>query len=149
MYKKMDPPPLFCEGAARAHFSWHMLGGGNAFDAFMPPVFKEMIKKYPAAEAPRMHQDFTRLNFGWWYYYGDTVQPDMYEYGTSRAAAWDCPITLTVELNLLRKSPRYEDVFEVLRRWEEARATNWLTESQKKQLKNLEQEHILLINEHI
>ena len=36
---------------------------------------------------------------------------------------------------------------EVLRRWEEVRATNWLTAAQKEELKNLEQEHILLINE--
>ena len=66
VWKRFDPSPLFTEGAAKAHFSWHHLSGGNAFDIFPPAVFKEMIRRYPAEEAPRMREDFTRLNFGWW-----------------------------------------------------------------------------------
>lgn len=81
--KKLGSQPLFTEGAAKAHFSWHFLSGGNAFDVFPMDVFKAKIAQFPAEEAPRMRQDFTRLNFGWWAYREDT-QPDMYEYGTSR-----------------------------------------------------------------
>ena len=94
-----------------------------------------------------MKQDFTRLNFGWWAYYGGRTQPDMYEYGTSRAAAWDCPITLTHHADQYCIGERLPDVLEVLRRWEEVRATNWLTKEQKLALQNVEQEHTLLINE--
>ena len=36
---------------------------------------------------------------------------------------------------------------EVLRRWEEVRARHWLTDEQKEMLKDLKQEHILLVNE--
>ena len=147
VYKKLKNKPLFAEGAAKAHFSWHMLSGGNAFDIFKPPVFKAMIKMHPAAEAPRMQNDFTRVNFGWWGFYGAETQPDMFEFGTSRAAAWDCPATLQANRERFREAPRFGDVFEVLRRWEEVRATHWLTQEQKEELKNLEQEHILLINE--
>ena len=35
----------------------------------------------------------------------------------------------------------------MIRRWEEVRASNWLTAEQKEELKNLDQEHTLLINE--
>jgi hypothetical protein len=36
---------------------------------------------------------------------------------------------------------------EVFRRWEEVRARHWLSDEQKEMLKNLKQEHILLVNE--
>ncbi|MCL2815972.1 MAG: hypothetical protein FWD23_15355, partial [Oscillospiraceae bacterium] len=147
IYKKLSPPPLFTEGAAKAHFSWHMLSGGNAFDVFPPEVFKEKIRRFPCEEAPRMRQDFTRINFGWWGYWAPETQPDMWEYATSRAAAWDCPVGLQVNLETFANHPRTPDNFEVIRRWEDVRAKKWLTEKQKEGLKNLEQEHILLINE--
>ncbi|NLM78555.1 MAG: hypothetical protein GX173_10790 [Ruminococcaceae bacterium] len=145
--KKLNPAPLFTEGAAKAHFSWHFLSGGNAFDIFDPEVFKEKIREYPAEEAPRMQHDFTRLNFGWWGFWALRTQPDMYEYGTSRAAAWDCPVTIMEKMDAFKTHPRTDDILEVMRRWEDVRAKNWLTAEQKKELQNLEQEHILLINE--
>ena len=152
VYKRLDPEPLFAEGAAKSHFSWHMLSRGNAFDTFRPEVIKEMTRKHPAAEAPMMKKNFTGLNFGWLGYWvpGEgTVgtQPDMLEYVTSRAAAWDCPISIQAGLEKFKKHPRTADNLEVLRRWEEAREKDWLTEEQKEDLQNLDQEHILLINE--
>ena len=147
VWKKMTEEPILSEGAAKAHFSWHMLSGGNAFDVFKPDVFKKMIAEHPAQEIKRMQNDFTRVNFGWWCFWGVETQADQYEYATSRAAAWDCPATVQGDLRLFSENPRLYDVLEVLRRWEEVRATNWLTKEQKEQLKNLEQEHILLINE--
>ena len=147
VYKKLDPAPLFTEGAARAHFSWHFLSGGNAFDIFQPGEFKEKIAEFPAEEAPRMRQDFTRINFGWWGFWSPGTQPDMFEYGTSRAAAWDCPVTIQENIEAFKSHPRTSDIMEVMRRWEDVRAQKWLTEEQKLALQNLEQEHILLINE--
>lgn len=147
VYTKLDNPPLFTEGAARAHFSWHFLSGGNAFDVFKPDVFKEKIREFPCAEAPQIRQDFTRLNFGWWGFWATGTQPDMYEYGTSRAAAWDCPVTMMANVGAFKSHPRTDDILEVMRRWEDVRAKKWLTEEQKLELQNLAQEHILLINE--
>ena len=146
VYKKLSPAPLLGEGAAKAHFSWHMLSGGNAFDIFPTNIFKEKIAEHPAEEAPRMAMDFTRLNFGWWAFFDDT-QPDTYEYGTSRAAAWDCPATMQANLNRFATNPRTADVMEVMRRWEDVRAIGWLTPLQKMALRDTEQEHTLLINE--
>lgn len=147
VYKKLDPAPMYTEGAAKAHFSWHFLSGGNAFDVFPPEVFKEKIRQFPAEEAPRMRHDFTRLNFGWWAFWAPQTQPDMYEYGTSRAAAWDCPITIHENIAAFKSHPRTDDIFEVMKRWEDVRANGWLTEEHKLALRDLEQEHILLINE--
>jgi len=145
--KKFNTPPIYREGAAKSHFSWHYMSGGNAFDIFPPEIFKEKIKQYPAEEAPRMKQDFTRLNFGWWGFWEDGTQPVMFEYGTSRAAAWDCPVTLQAYPEKFRKSARIDDIMEVMRRWEDVRKKNWLTNAQREKLKYLEKEHILLINE--
>ncbi len=146
VYKKLNKEPVYCEGAAKSHFSWHMITGGNAFDVFPTAVFKEKIVEFPFDEAAKVKNDFTRVNFGWWGYYEDT-QPDIYEFGTSRAAAWDCPVTMQCNLKNFKANARTEDNFEVLRRWEDVRAKKWLTEEQKEELKNPKQEHILIINE--
>ena len=147
VYKKLDPAPAFCEGAAKAHFSWHMLSGANAFDIFRPEVFKEMIGKHPIPEAIEMKKDFTRVNFGWWQFWGAGTQADQFEYSSAKATAWDCPATMISDRKFFGENPRLYDCLEVLRRWEEARTGGFFTPEQKKQLQNLEQEHILLINE--
>jgi hypothetical protein len=152
VYQLLKPEPLFSEGAAKTHFSWHMLTRGNAFDVFKPEVLKEETRRHPAAEAPRMAENFTHVDFGWlgyWVPADNTVgtQPDMLEYVTSRAAAWDCPVAIHANLKRFEAHPRTPDNLEVLRRWEEVRVQKWLTEGQKQMLRNPEQEHILLINE--
>ena len=144
VYRTFAKPPIFCEGAAKTHFSWHMLSGANAFDVFKTDIFKSMIDAHPVHEAPLMRRNFTRLNFGWWDYFEDT-RPDVYEYGMSRAAAWDCPATMMAKLDNFRKNPRTDDNFEVIRRWEDVRAKGWLSEEQKEMMRS-KQEHILLIN---
>jgi hypothetical protein len=152
VYKKLDPEPLFSEGAVRSHFSWHMLSRGNTFNVFKPEVIKAATREFPAAEAARAANDFTRINFGWVGYWAPSsetmgTQPDMLEYVASRAAAWDCPLSLNGELDQLDAHPRTPDNLEVLKRWEDVRVKNWLSETQRQDLRNLTQEHILLINE--
>lgn len=149
IYKQMEPAPIFCEGAAKTHFGWHMLSGGNAFDVSPANTFREMIRLHPAAEAERLAQDFTRVNFGWWGIFDLDLQPDHWEYGNSLAAAWDCPATYQALLPYMQQHPRLDDFLEVMRRWEEVRISGWLTDDQKQEIiSNQQQEHILLINEH-
>ncbi|HEY3458302.1 MAG TPA: hypothetical protein VGK64_27225 [Bryobacteraceae bacterium] len=152
VYKDLNPPPLFSEGACKSHFSWHILTRGNAFDVFKPEVAKAAVRAYPAAEAPRAAKDFTSINFGWIGYWAPThetigTQPDIIEYVASRAAGWDCPISLVGDLEQLEAHPRTPDNLEVIRRWEVARAKNLLSPAQKIALRNLDQEHTLLIDE--
>ncbi len=146
IYEKLNNKPLFTEGAAKAHFCWHFLSGGNAFDIFPMNIFKEKIAQFPLEQAPRMACDFTRLNFGWWAYYDDT-QPDIYEYGTSKAASWDCPVTMQSNVEKFKSNPRTDDNFEVIARWEDVRRKNWLTQEQKALLRDPDTEYTLLINE--
>lgn len=152
VFSKLKPQPLFAEGAAKTHFSWHMLTGGNAFDVFRPEKLKEETVKHPFREAPRMQDNFTRLNFGWLGYWipGDQTigtQPDQLEFVTSKAAAWDCPVSIHANPATLAKHPRTADNFEVFRRWEEVRAKKWLTDQQKQMLRDPHQEFTLLLNE--
>jgi len=146
VFQKFATPPLFCEGAAKAHFSWHMLSGGNAFDIFKTEEFKEKLVEHPFSQVPRTARDFTRVNFGWWQYYPDT-EPDIYEFGTSRAAAWDCPVTVKGYPERFGGNARTADNLEVMRRWEDVRRRNWLTPAQKEMLRDPSVEHTLLINE--
>jgi len=152
VYNCLKPAPLFSEGAIKSHFGWHILSRGNAFDVFPPESIKQATRKYPAAEAKYIAQDFTSINFGWIEYLAPDsstigMQPDMFEYICSRGAAWDCPISLLGYLEQLKSHPRTPDNLEVIRRWEEARIADFFSDEQKKSLQNLNQEHILLINE--
>ncbi len=146
VYKRFGRSPRFCEGAAKAHFSWHMLSGGNAFDIFPTDIFKKMIAKHPLEEIERMRNDMTRINFGWWAYREDTM-PDIIEYGTSKAAACDCPVAVQISLGALDTNPRTADNLEVYRRWEDVRRKKWLSDEQKALLKDSEREFTLLVNE--
>lgn len=146
VYKLFNRAPLFCEGAAKAHFSWHMLSGGNAFDVFPTDVFKQAIAKYPLEEARRTANDFTRVNFGWWRYGKDTM-PDILEYGTSKAAAADCPATIISDIDDFKTNKRTADNLEVMRRWEYVREHNLLSDEQKTMLADANREFTLLINE--
>lgn len=152
VYNECKPAALWGEGACKSHFSWHILTRGNAFDVFEPEVMKAAVRAYPAAEVPRLAKDFTRINFGWIGYWAPNeqtigTQPDMLEYVTSRAAAWDCPVSLVGDLPALEAHPRTPDNLEVIKRWEDVRAEEWLNPDQKRTLKDLSQEHTLLINE--
>jgi hypothetical protein len=149
--ERLQPKPLFAEGACKSHFSWHILTRGNAFDVFKPEVMKAATRAYPAAEIPRVAKDFTSINFGWIGYWAPSeetigTQPDMLEYVTSRAAAWDCPIALVGDLAAMDAHPRTADNLEVIRRWEDVRDQGWLTQKQKMALRNLEQEYTLLLD---
>ena len=158
VWKKLSPEPIFAEAAAKTHFGWHMLAGANAFDIFAPEEFKRKIVEFPLAEAPLMRGNFTRLHFGWWQLYLPDpegkrgrptmgTQPDMWEFGMSRAAAWDCPTTINFRFDVAQKHPRLHDLLEVVRRWEDVRATNWLTPEQKEMLRDPVREHHLYLNE--
>lgn len=157
VWNKLDPEPLLAEGSCKSHFSWHMLSRGNAFDIFAPEEMKAGVRAFPAKEAPRLANNFTTINFGWIGYVAPSkqtigIQPDMIEYVTSVAAAWNCPISLERGrgqglLEALEAHPRTPDNMEVIRRWEAVRDRDWLTSTQKNSLRNLEREHTLLINE--
>ncbi len=140
--KLFDNPPRFCEGAAKTHFGWHWMSGGNAFDVFKTENFKKHLTEFPFDEARQMQEDFTRVDFGWWYFFED-IEPDIYEYGMSRAASYDCPITLICPVTRqISANKRSKDNFEVIRRWEEYRPR--LTEEEKLALRDIEKEYTLI-----
>jgi hypothetical protein len=150
--RRLQPAPLFAEGACKSHFSWHILTRGNAFDTFKPEDQKAATCEHPMAEAAQVTRDFTAINFGWIPYRAPSkttigTQPDMLEYVSSRALAWDCPVSLNSHLKNLDAHPRTPDNLEALRRWEELRVNGTLTPEQKENLRNPEQEHHALLDE--
>jgi hypothetical protein len=154
VYRQLEPEPLFAGGAAMSHFGWHILSRGNHYDShrWPPEEMKQAIQDFPAAAAPRMADNFTSTSFGRFRYFapGENtigIQPDMFEYLAAQAAAWDSPWILKGDLHAFEAHPRTPDNLEVVKRWEDAKAQNWLTGEQKQMLRDPDQEHILLINE--
>ena len=164
--RRTGRPPLFTEGCAKSHFGWHLQSGANAFDVFNPEHFKEKIVEYPYAAAKRLAKDFTRVDFGWWYVRAAAldaplptrgalinwevlersvgVQVDHWEYGTSKAAAFDSPATVQGWLGAMRANKRMDDILAMMRRWEDVRARKLLTPAQKEMLKDTKREFHLL-----
>ncbi len=145
IYKKLDKAPIFCEGAAKSHFGWHMLSGGNAFDYFPTEVFKEKTIEHPFSEAKIMLNDFTRVDFGWWILKDDT-RVDLWEFATSKAYYYDCPVAADMRLDAMRKHKRIDDILEMIRRWELARKDKLLSDEEKAGLGGVNKEHTLLLN---
>ena len=151
-YDSLNPRPVFSEAACKSHFSWHMITRGNAFDPFKPEDIKNATRAHPAMEIQLISKDFSAINFGWIKFVGPGkstigIQPDMLEFVTSKAAAWDCPISFFGTIAEFEKSPRTPDNLEVLKRWEDIRINNKLTQEQKEELKDLQQEFTLLNND--
>ena len=164
--KRTGRAPLFTQGCAKSHFGWHIQSGANAFDVFGPEIFKEKIIEYPYAAAKRLAKDFTRVDFGWWIFWpakfdGEPAaregtfrrnrrtigtQADIWEYGTSKAAAFDCPSTMQMDLDKLARHRRTGDILEMIRRWEDVRLRKWLTPAQKEMLKDPSKEFHLDLN---
>ncbi len=152
VYDALKTKSLFAEGAQKSHYGWHLLTRGNAFDVFRPEDIKTATRRYPIEAIKMISNDFSSIDFGWIKMElpgKETIgiQPDMIEYVTSRAFAWNSIISIGGQLDFLEKHPRTNDNLEVIRRWEEVRANDILTEKEIESLKNEMQEHILLIDE--
>jgi len=151
VFRHFQPEPPVCEGAAAGHFSWHMLSRSNAHDSVAPDGMKEFCRKAPCRGAPAKALNFSRINFGWLHGFGRSptnyIGPDVLEYVLSRGAIWDCPFSMTINPAQLKANPRTEDCFDVIKIWEDARINNKLTDAQRQELKNLDREHHLFINE--
>ncbi len=151
VYNALKTKSIFAEGAQKSHYGWHLLTRGNAFDTFRPEDIKTATRRYPIEAIKMISNDFSSIDFGWIKMElpsNETIgiQPDMIEYVTSRAFAWNSIISIGGQPDLLEKHPRTNDNLEVIRRWEEVRANDILTEKERESLKNEMQEHILLID---
>jgi len=146
VFRLLSPPPPACEAAHYTHFSWHMITRSNAYDTVAPAGgMKDFCRLMPCPTAAERVKDFSRIDFGWLGRFGagkgNRAGPDVFEYVISRAAAWDCPISLRVSLKDIAANPRRDDCFDVLKTWEDARIENRLTQKERNTLKNVAPEH--------
>ena len=145
VYSLLKPEPPVCEAAHYTHFSWHMISRSNAYDIVAPANgMKDFCRLMPCPTAAARAMDFSRIEFGWLGRFGggrNSAGPDVWEYVASRAAAWDCPISLKVSLEEIASNPRAQDCLHVIKTWEDARIGNHLTEAHRRQLRNVAPEH--------
>ena len=142
VFRLLDPPPPVCEAAHYTHFSWHMISRANAYDNVATlDGMKDFCRLMPCPTAAARTMDFSRIDFGWLGRFGQTklgcAGPDIYEYIASRAAAWDCPISLNASLKDFQSNPRAEDCLAAIRIWEDARLGNRLSDDQRRLLCNV------------
>lgn len=152
VYRELRPTPQWAETSTLAHFNWHMMSRSTAEDPVPAEQLKDFVRTVRLPEAAARARNFTRCNFGWIQFRapgrsGDGMQPDIIEYASSRAAGWDCPLSIIASLRELEATPRTLDNLEVIRRWEAARASSWLTPVRRQELQRDTPEHTLLINE--
>ncbi len=143
VYRLLEPPYPACEAAVSTHFSWHMISRGNAWDVIAGvDGMKDFCDVLPCRSAPVAAEDFTRIEFGWLGRFGASetscVGPDVLEYVLSRCAAWDCPFSLSLKgPQEVENNPRWEDCFDVMKLWEDARVERKLSDRQLARLRNV------------
>ncbi|MGI6416657.1 MAG: hypothetical protein ACOX1P_13380 [Thermoguttaceae bacterium] len=142
VFRLLEPPPPVCESANYTHFSWHMISRSNAYDVVAAPEgMKDFCRLMPCPTAAARVWDFSRVQFGWLGRFGaappGSPGPDVFEYVASRAAAWDCPLSLHAGLQELHANPRADDCLDAIKTWEDARLSGqWPIEGHE-QLKNV------------
>lgn len=142
VFRLLDPPPTVCEAAHYTHFSWHMISRSNAYDVVASPDgMKDFCRLMPCPTAAARAMDFSRIQFGWLGRFGRNAVgyagPDVFEYVASRAAAWDCPISLHASLEDFRSNPRAADCLAAIKMWEDARLGDHLSENECRLLRNV------------
>lgn len=142
VFRLLEPRPPVCEAAHYTHFSWHMITRSNAYDIVAAADgMKDFCRLMPCPTAAARANDLSRIDFGWLGRFGKTnsgsAGPDVWEYVLSRAAAWDCPISLKVSLEDIASNPHREDCFDVIKTWEDARLESHLTDAHRDMLKNI------------
>ncbi|HPA16305.1 MAG TPA: hypothetical protein PLU30_01065 [Verrucomicrobiae bacterium] len=145
VFRLLDPPPTVCEAAHYTHFGWHMMSRANAYDNIAAPEgMKDFCRLMPCPTAAARALDFSRIDFGWLGRFGRTklgcAGPDVYEYVASRAAGWDCPISLNASLEEFQSNPRAEDCLGSIKTWEDARLGDRITDDARRRLRNVSPE---------
>ena len=154
VWERLATAPKFAQGAAKAHFSWHMLSGANAFDPFSPHEFERCTATYPVEGAKVMAESFSHVDFGWWGiaepYPGvhSGTRPEMWEWGFKLATAYDAPVTVKVgdRKSLLSKGVPVDDLLAVCRRWLDAREKGFFSQEMKERLKDTSVRHHLAVD---
>lgn len=152
VWDKIKTPPKFAEGAAKSHFSWHMLSGANAYDQFSPDIFERDTAIYPVEGAKVMANDFSQVDFGWWGIYAprpgvhNGTTPKIWEWGFKLAVAYDAPVTVqAVGYSQLKANGLPVDaLLDVSRCWLEAREKGFFTSEMKAKLRDTSVRHSLL-----
>ena len=160
VWDKLKVAPKFGEGAAKAHFSWHMLSAANAYDRFPPSTFERDTAIHPVEGAKLMANDFSQVDFGWWsivgpYEDGSGVRhagttPEMWEWGFKLAVGYDAPVTVQIrDLAALKSSGAcVDELLAVSRRWLEAREKGFFTPEMKARLRDTSVRHSLVRDAH-
>ncbi|MBQ4285839.1 MAG: hypothetical protein II720_05175 [Bacteroidales bacterium] len=143
VYDLLDPAPIYAEGALKSHFGWHILSRGNAFDLFPADKIRQAMARYTLRCAQQLSMDFTSPDFGW-VDYNARMQPDIYEFICSKAAAWGSPISLMGKLHEIDSHPRTADNLRVIRDWEEVKVGGKLSAQQVDMLRDPQREWTLV-----
>ncbi len=155
VFRLLDPPPAVCESAQYTHFSWHMISRSNAYDSVAAADgMKDFCRLMPCPTAETRRLDFSRIQFGWLGRFGfpkpapgkrapsdaslaKLPGPDVFEYVASRAAAWDCPLSIHGTLPEFESNPRAEDCLSAIKTWEDARLSDQLSDADRRLLRNV------------
>lgn len=152
VWDRLAVPPKFGEGAAKAHFSWHMLSAANAYDLFPPSTFERDTAIYPVEGAKLMAESFSQVDFGWWGIYSPPdgvhggTRPEMWEWGFKLAVGYDAPVTVkSVGYKALKsRGAPIDELLAVSRRWLEAREKGFFSAEMKARLRDTSVRHSLV-----
>ena len=154
VWDRIKPAPKFAEGAAKVHFSWHMLSAANAYDQFAPHLFERSTAIYPVEGAKVMANNFSQVDFGWWGIAAphpgvhSGTRPEMWHWGFKLAVGYDAPVTVQSRGygTLKALGIPVDDLLSVSRCWLEAREKGFFTPEMKARLRDTSVRHELHVD---
>ena len=115
-----------------------MLTQGNHRDCTQIGVIEHF--KTALADIPQCRVDFLSFDLGWFGYFthnvtGPATRPREMEYAWCKALAYSAPISLSTDKRRLDGNGRTQEIFAMIRNWEELKIAGYFPEGIREQLK--------------
>ncbi len=135
----------FSHGPVSNH-SWHVLTQGNHRDVSQIGFMENFNGSL--ADAASSILNLTPFDLGWFGYFTHTVtgpatRPREMVYAWSKALAYAAPISLSVDKDRLDGNGRTQEIFAMIRNWEELKIAGYFPERIREQLKEPNREFAL------
>ena len=135
----------FAHGAV-SNFAWHVLTQGNHSDSVQNGVIEHFNRSL--AESAHFRADLQPYDLGWFGYFthnvtGPATRPREMAYAWCKAVAHGAPISLSTDKRRLDGNGRTQEIFSMIRNWEELKIAGYFPEHLREQLKQPNREFAL------
>ncbi|MDP7017096.1 MAG: hypothetical protein QGG36_14920, partial [Pirellulaceae bacterium] len=135
----------FAHGAV-SNFAWHVMTQGNHSDSVQNGVIEHFNRSL--AESAHFRANLQPYDLGWFGYFthnvtGPATRPREMAYAWCKALSHGAPISLSTDKRRLDGNGRTQEIFSMIRNWEQLKIAGYFSEDIREQLKQPDREFAL------